>query len=480
MAGLEIFKNWRFDPFTDTYFPVLITDEIHVVEFHAEWNNYGIELNEAPLLEAPSTVDIREDDSAEAQFIEVPRSTPPSAGEYRVDYEANTFWGTGRIEFNGADDTKDVKVTYFGLGTVVKNKYQILQVSFISTSLHIAGQLQLDEDPTAGSVGTLEVGNRNFNDERYVQMIQNGLIIDPMVLNQNNFDLTLGANDAAFDNVGEDLKQAIVFSLTDSLAVYKPYFSSNNVYIQADYFDTYFCIFRINTVSSFDGDFFIQTDWYDKDKVLLGTKKITLNQIYDLSGGLPPSSFTHFLSVLPLGSDLTNAKNAVYFRLSCGVENRTTGTLYLDYWQVQKSGALPPAIIEETLSYYHGTMIPFQPADPDGVFQGLTSEVFILAAAQQQIDVDIVAAQNEVINASEVFPFMIKAVNINPTGVSSKFSLYKGDSGSTKIVNFKAAVFGLGIWLPVSYYDVDGKAYLRLFSDDNGSNLIVIQGFKFI
>lgn len=112
-------RNWRYNQFTGIYYPKQITDEVHTIEYHEAWNAYGIQLLEAPSREF--SVDIVENVTGGITFAEVGRSVSPSAGEFRVDYDATTFFATGRIEFNAADDGKSVLVDYRGLGEVLKN-----------------------------------------------------------------------------------------------------------------------------------------------------------------------------------------------------------------------------------------------------------------------------------------------------------------------------------------------------------------------
>jgi hypothetical protein len=113
-------NSWRLRPRDGRKFPIRITEEVHTVEFNSDWNSWGIQLNEAPILSdssisAPIML-IVENDSAETEFTEVPRTSGPSVGQYVVDYEQDGYFGTGRIEFNSADGGTSVKVTYWGMG----------------------------------------------------------------------------------------------------------------------------------------------------------------------------------------------------------------------------------------------------------------------------------------------------------------------------------------------------------------------------
>jgi len=137
------FNNWRFNPFTGTEHSSLISSEPHTIEYQDEWNAYGIQLDEGVRLDSPSSVSIIDADSL-ASFTEVPRSVAPSVGEYRVDYDASTYYGTSRIQFNAADTGKNVEVTYYGTGTVVKNNYRRTQLTTIPTNTIIEEDLIVD------------------------------------------------------------------------------------------------------------------------------------------------------------------------------------------------------------------------------------------------------------------------------------------------------------------------------------------------
>jgi cytoskeletal protein CcmA (bactofilin family) len=150
-----MFENWRFNPFSGTMNSVSITDEEHTIEYHDDWCAYGIQLNEAPELENPSSVSIVEDVTGQPAFSEVPRTQAPSAGEFSVDYDALTYYGTGRIEFNAADVGKAVLVSYKGTGWTVKNNYRQSQLTVttnmeVEESVTVHGDVDIDGETTGG------------------------------------------------------------------------------------------------------------------------------------------------------------------------------------------------------------------------------------------------------------------------------------------------------------------------------------------
>lgn len=132
---------------------VSITDEQHTVEYHADWNAYGIQLDEAPQLDNPSSLSIVESGTGGITFTEVPRTQAPSSGQYRVDYDAPTYFGTGRIEFNASDNGKTVLVSYKGGGWIVKNQYRAFQ-TYLLADLHVTEDADIDGDLNVDGVST--------------------------------------------------------------------------------------------------------------------------------------------------------------------------------------------------------------------------------------------------------------------------------------------------------------------------------------
>lgn len=170
--AFTIFNNWRFNPFTEVTNDVAITNEIHTIGFDDDANGYGIRLQEGIKLTGslPFNTDtdytIVEDITGGSTFTEVPRSTSPSVGQFRVDYDANTYYSTSFIEFNASDNGKIVSVDYRGTGTIVKNRYQLSQVTTIPANLTIEGNTNitddLDVDGDANIDGDLTIGGGLF------------------------------------------------------------------------------------------------------------------------------------------------------------------------------------------------------------------------------------------------------------------------------------------------------------------------------
>jgi len=112
-------QKWLFDPFDKSYKPKNII-ETHQVQYDADLNRYLVKLNQIPLRGFALTVK----DLARNTFLtEVPITQTPLAGQFRVDYEDlldQNYTATGLIEFNVADNNKNVEVNYWGVGEYLK------------------------------------------------------------------------------------------------------------------------------------------------------------------------------------------------------------------------------------------------------------------------------------------------------------------------------------------------------------------------
>ena len=115
--------NWFIDPFTGTLTPRAKTETHTVEQFLSFGNRYGIQTDYTILFENPSSVSI-------AGYTEVGFATPPSAGQFRVDYDplrtdgtsiiTIRYKNTGFIEFPASANGQSVTVNYKATGRVVK------------------------------------------------------------------------------------------------------------------------------------------------------------------------------------------------------------------------------------------------------------------------------------------------------------------------------------------------------------------------
>ena len=152
-TNAQKFTNWRFNPFTNVSNPQSLVEE-HLVQSFPESNLYGIQATESIVLDQPSSVTLhyKAADETETVLSEVPKSQPPSSGEFRVDYDHDTFFGTSLIELNPADDARKVILRYKGLGAIVKSDYTLNQVTSIPTRLRVRGKDVEDSDCPVTSI----------------------------------------------------------------------------------------------------------------------------------------------------------------------------------------------------------------------------------------------------------------------------------------------------------------------------------------
>lgn len=104
-------RNWNRDPFEGGYNPITITDYPMTVGLDPDLGKYGLRLPFAPLRTQSSGNMTIKRASDNFELTEVSRTTSPSTNEYRVDYEADTYLGTGWTQFNGANDGLQVLVS---------------------------------------------------------------------------------------------------------------------------------------------------------------------------------------------------------------------------------------------------------------------------------------------------------------------------------------------------------------------------------
>jgi hypothetical protein len=195
---MTTFNDWRRQPFTGATYQVS-KQEIHTIQFYDDWNAYGIQLSEGIYLENPSSVSIVENVTGGTTFSEVSRTTAPIAGQFRVDYEADTYTGTSRIEFNASDNGIEVVVNYKGLGLLAStDNYQNflanktvpddfgVQTDFtVGNDLSVGNNANIDGDLSLQGNATIQgsqnlVGNLNIQGE-----IQDPSTADTVPINSN-------------------------------------------------------------------------------------------------------------------------------------------------------------------------------------------------------------------------------------------------------------------------------------------------------
>lgn len=160
-------RQWRRNFRTGTVFPEARV-ELHTIKYWDDWNAYGIQLEEGIRLASPSSVAIVETSPGSTTFTEVPRNTSPGPTQFVVDYDAETYTGTSRIEFHPSTVGKVVQVSYEGLGliTTTTNFVSFLSGKTIPGNFAVAGnaRLALPTTQTFSSAGneTLDCATKSL------------------------------------------------------------------------------------------------------------------------------------------------------------------------------------------------------------------------------------------------------------------------------------------------------------------------------
>jgi hypothetical protein len=140
-------SRWRFDPFGGGYNPIAIIGEQHTIEYVPELAKYGIFADEAIQFDSPSTVSI-------SGYTEVSRLTTPTGTQFRVDYLADTYYGTGFIEFHSSQDGNVISLDYYGLGTIIHPNFRALTNYNFAGTVNIESDLTVDTDSRiSGNLG---------------------------------------------------------------------------------------------------------------------------------------------------------------------------------------------------------------------------------------------------------------------------------------------------------------------------------------
>jgi len=176
-------RQWRRNPFTGAVFPFAL-NELHTVSYFDDWNGYGIQLQEGVFLENPSTVIIVQNVTGGIVFTEVPRTTTPGPTNFRVDYDAENYTGTSRIEFHPSALGLVVSVDYRGTGLLAAtdNYLNYLAGGTVPGSFSVEDDFSIGGQLLSGG-GTLpiEIGNNlDLNSNRILNLISPVLGSEPV------------------------------------------------------------------------------------------------------------------------------------------------------------------------------------------------------------------------------------------------------------------------------------------------------------
>lgn len=148
---MAVNKRWRYNPFTGVFNYVHISDEDHIIEYHAEPNAYGFYCDEGVRLDSPtSTMEVVTDETSPETFTEVPKTVAPNAGEFRVDYDANGYFNTGFVNCNASDNGKAILVSYYATGTIDHPTYRSAKEFNFAGSVNTEQDMNVEVDAAIG------------------------------------------------------------------------------------------------------------------------------------------------------------------------------------------------------------------------------------------------------------------------------------------------------------------------------------------
>jgi hypothetical protein len=130
MSPIERFKdsyeNWRYNVFTGADMAVDKEEDNLTIP---SGSPFVIQLLELPRKNTPTSITVYCYDDT-TYFTEV--VTAPNQGEFRVDYPPEDGEGTGLVEFNQNDASKEVRINYKATGSPILKEFLDTKVSFPS------------------------------------------------------------------------------------------------------------------------------------------------------------------------------------------------------------------------------------------------------------------------------------------------------------------------------------------------------------
>lgn len=176
----ELNSPYRRDPFTADFVPRWNEgDEMHQAILQESNGRYGFFTYEAPQLRIPSSfvcaVLADEYDLTGTPLRENARLDAPDADEFRVDYDADTFIGTGFVEVHASRVGQYFMVGYHGLGTPPRWLTHLRATLSVSEDFAVAGDLEVGQTLTVDeyadlrgsvSMASAELAEINANNKR--------------------------------------------------------------------------------------------------------------------------------------------------------------------------------------------------------------------------------------------------------------------------------------------------------------------------
>ncbi len=118
------YSNWRYDCFGDVSLAIDKTEDNLYIP---SGSPFQIQLLELPRKDAPSTITVWCYDTG-TYFTEV--ATAPAQSQFRVDYPPADGKGTGLIQFNQNDATKQVRIAYKATGSPILEEFLNTKISW--------------------------------------------------------------------------------------------------------------------------------------------------------------------------------------------------------------------------------------------------------------------------------------------------------------------------------------------------------------
>ena len=157
----ELDSPYRRDPFTGDFVPRWNEgDEMHQATLQESNGRYGFFLFEAPQLRSPSSfvcaVLADEYDTTGTPLRENARLDAPDADEFRVDYDADTYFGTGFVEVHASRVNQYFMTGYHGLGTPPRWLTHLRAALSVAEDFAVAGDLAVGQTLTVDEYADLQ------------------------------------------------------------------------------------------------------------------------------------------------------------------------------------------------------------------------------------------------------------------------------------------------------------------------------------
>lgn len=151
----ELDSPYRRDPFTGDFVPRWNEgDEMHQAVLQESNGRYGFFLFEAPQLRSPSSfvcaVLADEYDTTGTPLRENARLDAPDADEFRVDYDADGYFGTGFVEVHASRVGQYFMTGYHGVGTPPRWLTHLRAALSVTGDFSVAGSLTVGQRLSVG------------------------------------------------------------------------------------------------------------------------------------------------------------------------------------------------------------------------------------------------------------------------------------------------------------------------------------------